>query len=65
MKYQVLKQHYGDKQYWAGDTREIKNETIAKDLIKRGLISEKTAEVPQNKAQKSPLNKARQAHRNK
>lgn len=65
MEYQVLKQHYGDKQYWAGDTREIKNETIAKELVKRGLIAEKEAEKPQNKAQKAPLNKARQAHKTK
>lgn len=65
MGYKVLKQHYGDKQYWAGDTREINSELIAKELVKRGLIAEKEAEKPQNKAQKAPLNKAKQSHKTK
>lgn len=39
MKYQVLVQHFGDKQYWAGDVREIDNEQDARTLIDMGLIA--------------------------
>lgn len=39
MKYQVLVQHFGDKQYWAGDVREIDNEQDAQALIDMGLIA--------------------------
>ncbi|HFC8836766.1 TPA: hypothetical protein ACFU2V_001838 [Neisseria subflava] len=37
--YVVLEQHFGDKQYWAGDTRELLEDDAA-DLIALGLISE-------------------------
>lgn len=39
MKYTVIKQHYGDKQYWVGDVREIDNEHDADELIGMGLIA--------------------------
>lgn len=39
MKYKVLIQHFGDRQYWAGDSREVSNEQDANELIKRGLIA--------------------------
>lgn len=39
MKYKVLIQHFGDKQYWAGDVREIDNEQDAQTLIDMGLIA--------------------------
>lgn len=39
MKYQVLIQHFGDRQYWAGDVREIDNEQDARTLIDMGLIA--------------------------
>lgn len=42
MKYIVLVQHFGDKQYFKGDSREISNKSIAGELIKAGLI------VPEN-----------------
>ena len=38
MKYKVLIQHFGDKQYWAGESREVANEHDAKILIDMGLI---------------------------
>lgn len=39
MKYKVLIQHFGDRQYWAGDVREIDNEQDAQTLIDMGLIA--------------------------
>ena len=39
MKYRVLIQHLGDKQYWAGESREVANEQDAGELIKQGLIA--------------------------
>ena len=39
MKYKVITQHFGDKQYWAGESREIVNEQDANELIKLGLIA--------------------------
>lgn len=62
MKYQVLRQHFGDKQYMAGDAREVKNKSDAEQLIKMGLIAEtkeeKAAPKAQNKMAKKPQNKA-------
>lgn len=39
MKYKVITQHFGDKQYWAGESREVTNEQDANELIKLGLIA--------------------------
>lgn len=39
MKYKVLKQHFGDKQYWEGEEREVENEHSAAALIAAGLIA--------------------------
>lgn len=39
MKYKVLIQHFGDRQYWAGESREVANEQDAQALIKLGLIA--------------------------
>lgn len=39
MKYKVLVQHFGDRQYWAGESREVANEQDANELIKLGLIA--------------------------
>ena len=63
MKYQVLRQHFGDKQYMAGDEREVKNKSDADQLIKMGLIAdddkkEKAAPKAKNKMAKKPQNKA-------
>ncbi|WP_198333641.1 hypothetical protein [Psychrobacter namhaensis] len=62
MKYQVLRQHFGDKQYMAGDEREVKNKSDADQLIKMGLIAEtkeeKAAPKAQNKMAKKTANKA-------
>lgn len=39
MKYKVLVQHFGDRQYWAGENREVANEQDAGELINLGLIA--------------------------
>lgn len=43
MEYKVTKQHWGDKQYFEGDTREVKVKSDAEQLIKMGLIIDSDA----------------------
>lgn len=58
MKYKVIKQHLGDKQYFEGDLREVANEADAKQLIKAGLIEDaKETKAPAQKAATKPQNK--------
>lgn len=58
MEYIVLQQHYGDKQYWAGDVRVVKDADTARYLIAQGLIAGKAQPTPQNKAAQAPQNKS-------
>lgn len=59
MKYQVLTQHFGDRQYWVGDVREIDNEQDAQALIDMGLIAPlDDGDEPKPKAKTPPKNKA-------
>lgn len=62
MKYNVLVQHFGDRQYYSGESREVTNEHDAKILIDMGLIEpidgEKAKAAPKNKAKPKPQNKA-------
>ena len=59
MKYTVLREHWGDKQYNQGDVRTVTNEQDAKTLIAMGLIGEKSEPVPpKNKMAKDPVNKS-------
>ena len=44
MEYQVVKQHWGDKQYHEGDTREVKVKGDADQLIAMGLIADDKAD---------------------
>lgn len=61
MKFHVLRQHFGDKQYMPGDTREV-SESDVKHLVDAGVlkkVSEKAEPKPLNKAEKAaPKNKA-------
>ena len=61
MKFNVLRQHQGDKFYNAGDEREA-NESDVAHLVKSGVlepIKAKAEPKPKNKAiQSSPKNKA-------
>lgn len=64
MEYKVTKQHWGDRQYFEGDTREVKVKSDAEQLMGMGLIAEidvkeeKGAPKPKNKMAKEPANKA-------
>ena len=70
MEYKVTKQHWGDKQYFEGDTREVKNDSDAKELLRMGLIidpkaaaAEKKKAAADAKAQKEADEAAAQAQK--
>lgn len=76
MKYKVLIQHFGDCQYWAGESREVANEQDAKELIKLGLIApfdddgdngeqDNPPAEPKQKSKAPPKNKAEGEPENK
>ena len=45
MEYKVTKQHWGDRQYYEGDTREVKVKSDAEQLMKMGLIVDASESV--------------------
>ncbi|MGO2339052.1 hypothetical protein [Psychrobacter sp.] len=52
MKYTVTKQHWGDRQYFEGDTREVKNDSDAKELMRMGMLEDpKEAEAAKKTAE--------------
>ena len=55
--YKVIRQHYGDKQYWVGDER-IVGDYDAKRLIEQGVIEAKKEPELSNKRAQAPKNKA-------
>lgn len=57
MKFNVLRQHYGDRMYFPGDEREMA-ENEAAELVKSGVLK-KAAAKPANKAEPAPKNKAK------
>ena len=65
-EYTVLRQHYGDKQYYEGDVRVVDDDFTAKRLIGNGLIGKAELDKKvQGKAKKVPSNKAEPALENK
>ena len=57
MQYVVKRQHFGDKQYYAGDIREADPRDVA-HLIKSGVLVEKNSnQTILNKAEKPAKNK--------
>ena len=57
-QYTVLQQHFGDKQYWPGDTRAV-HDADAPELLAMGLISQDEQQPAEQKAQTAaPKNKA-------
>ncbi len=59
--YDVKREHYGDKAYATGDTREL-DPNEAKRLVELGVLAEqKPAKSPETKAAKAPSNKAMKA----
>lgn len=65
-KYRVLRQHYGDKEYYPGDSREL-NGIDGAHLVSMGLLEEeqKKAPEPSNKMESEPQNKARRSRKTK
>lgn len=66
MEYKVTKQHWGDKQYFEGDTRKVKNDSDAKELLRMGLIidpkaaaADKKQAAADAKAEKEAADKAK------
>lgn len=58
--YKVLRQHYGDKQYWPGDTRQAEQRDV-QHLIDGGTLAAPAAKAepkPSNKAEPAVVNKA-------
>ena len=55
--YKVIRQHYGDKQYWVGDER-IVSDYDAKRLIEQDVIEAKKEPELSNKRAQAPKNKA-------
>lgn len=50
MEYIVKRQHYGDKQYYAGDIRIVHDDFIANKLKELGLIADKPSKTSKAKA---------------
>lgn len=74
-EYTVIRQHFGDRQYFEGETRQVDDDRTAQELLKMGLIApksdaikpksdKKSSEKPQDKAQKV-ANKAEPDQENK
>lgn len=56
-KFTVLRQHFGDKQYWPGDEREAASGDVA-HLVKSGVLKAKAEPKVANKAEPKVKNKA-------
>lgn len=55
-KYQVIRQHLGDKLYMPGDEREANVGDVA-HLVRNGVLKRKAEPASKNKAEKAPQNK--------
>ncbi|MCW7545424.1 hypothetical protein N7I30_16615 [Aurantimonas litoralis] len=67
MKYEVIRQHLGDRMYMPGDEREI-SEGDAAALVRNGVLKEpgkKAEPALKNKMEAAPANKAARASKNK
>ncbi len=59
MKYEVIRQHFGDKMYMPGDERDL-SEADATELVRNGVLRK-----PKAKAEPKVENKAEPAMANK
>lgn len=64
MKFDVLREHYGDRLYVAGETREADKSSVG-HLLRSGVLAEKKAKGVQNKAAPPHQDKAQRASDNK
>ena len=58
-KFTVVRQHFGDKDYWPGDEREADPATVS-HLVQSGVLRLKAEKPVGNKAVTPPSNKAAQ-----
>lgn len=58
MKFDVLRQHLGDRMYMPGDEREL-SEADAAHLVRQGVLKKKAEPKAANKAEPAPKNKAK------
>ncbi len=56
--YKVVRQHYGDKQYWQGDERQL-SDLDAKRLLENGIVEVKKESEHSNKMAQQVKNKAK------
>lgn len=61
MQYQVVRQHYGDKQYFDGDVRVVDNDDDASTLMTMGLIVPMGDSQDGDKEQTTPKPRTKQA----
>lgn len=68
MRYDVLREHFGDRFYREGEQREAQAASVT-HLVRAGVLAEaggrKAAEKPAGKAAPKPQNKAAPAGQNK
>ncbi|MGA4640548.1 hypothetical protein ACQKC8_12335 [Stutzerimonas stutzeri] len=60
VKYDVKREHHGDRPYVTGDTREL-DPNEAKRLVELGVLEEQKPAKSEAKAEKAPSNKAMKA----
>lgn len=58
MKYQVMRQHLGDRLYIKGDVRDAREQDVA-HLVRAGVLVEKVEPEVMNKAEPAVHNKSR------
>lgn len=56
MKFEVLRQHLGDRMYMPGDEREANQSDVA-HLLRNGVLRVKAEPAVKNKAEKTQKNK--------
>ena len=61
MEYKVTKQHWGDRQYYEGDTREVKVKSDAEQLMKMGLIADSSMPAEADAKAEAEKAKAKEA----
>lgn len=60
MNYIVLRQHFGDRQYFSGEIRPIDDKMVADKLIKLGVLADPSQKPTDDKANDKPDDKASQ-----
>ena len=68
MRYEVQREHFGDRFYRTGEVRDVDASSVA-HLVRAGILvaakGKKAEEKPANKAAQKPQNKAASDHQDK